>query len=365
MSLARHAPLVIALAGGALLFPLQGVLDRRRTPPPDLLEALPPARILPVLTFGHRQTAADLLEIQATNFLMRWLGQFDRMRHEHLTKLYGAVLELDPEDPGAHLRAATYLFSVADRPDLAREYLDRGIERVPVADPERWRLFLEEASLELLSGVGQPEEERLAHVRAGGAILERAVGLPGAPAELDDFARRLATRGLSRLETLRYEEGRWLERTEHGEPAMRAEARERLVEVRAALVAQALQQVADDVARQRGRPPATIDELRQLARAAADRAAARGGDLPDVLRVFAELGLDDPLGVGFRLEDGRVVAPGVEARRLQRALEERFLRWQQANPGAVPTLADLGLVQVGPDLDVEVSATGVTVRPRP
>ncbi len=366
MSLARHAPLVIVLAGVGLLFPLQDLLDRRRAPAPDILEVLPPARLLPVLAFGHEHAAADLLELQATNFLMRWLGDWSRLRHEHLTRLYDAVLELDPEDPSAYLRVATYLFSVADRADLARAYLERGIARVPVANRQRWRLFLELASLELLSGIGEPEDERLVHVRASGAILARAVGLPGAPPELEAFSDQLSRRGLSRLETLLYEEGRWLERTQSGEPAMRAEAQERLDEVRAALIAEALQQVADDLTRQRGRPPRDIDELRQLARAATRNAAERGGDLPGILRVLAERGLDDPLGVGFRLEGDQVLAPGVEARRLQRGLEERFLRWQQEHPGRVPTVDDLGVADVATGLHVEVSPRGVavTVRPR-
>lgn len=364
MSLARHAPLAVVVGGAALLFPLQALLDRHRAPDPDILEVLPPARILPVLAFGHDQSAADLLEIEATNFLMKWLGDWNELRHEHLTRLYDAVLTLDPQDPGAHLRVATYLFSVANRPDLAREYLDRGIASVPVENRQRWRLFLEKASVELLAGLGKPEEERVLHVRRAGEILAQAADLPGAPPDLGAFARQLATRGLSPLETLRYEEARWLEGAAQGEPAMRAEAEERLVEVRAALIAQALEVVADDVARQLGRAPDDIRTLRRFAEAATARAREHGGEVADPLRVFVEHGFDDPLGVGFELVDGRVRAPGVEARRLERVLQERFLRWQQDHPGAVPTLSDLGVGAVSSELSIEISARGVTVRTR-
>lgn len=367
MGLARRAPVVVALAGAALLFPLQARLDARRTPPPDVLEVLPPRAILPVLTFGHAQTASNLLEIRATNFLMGWLEGMDRLRHEHISRLYDAILTLDPRDAGAYRRASTYFFSVADRSDLAREYLERAVDPargVPADHPERWTLFMELASIELMGGLGAPEAERLERVRRGGELLMRAVGLPGAPPELETFAQRLATRGLSPLEALRYDEQRWLEAAKHGEPAMRAQAERRLVEARAALIAQALQLIADDVARQAGGPPADLDALWRFVDAAMRNQEKNGGPVPAPLAVLREHGVDDPLGVGFRLEEGRVVAPGVDARRLQRLLEERFLRWRQARPGEVPTAEHLGLERAAPHLEVHVDEAGVRVVPR-
>lgn len=364
---ARHAPLLVAVAGGALLFPLQARLDRDKAPPPDILEVLPPAPILPVLSFGHRQTAADLLEVRATTFLMRWLGEMNSLRHEHITRLYDAVLALDPQDPGAHLRAASYYYSVAGRPDLARVYLGRGVARVPRENRHRWRLFLELASIELLTDMDAPADVREQRAQAAGHILTGAVGLPGAPADLKDLAERLTVRGLPRLDALRYEEARWLERSQSGEPEMRAQAQRRLDEARAALVVEALQQVADDVAGRLGEPPRDLATLEGFASAAlrqARRAAKEGAPLPDPVRVFDEHGLADPLGFGFKVERGRVAAPALEARRLERRLEERFLRWQQERPGATPTLADLELAAPPADLEVTVEAAGVSVRPR-
>lgn len=364
--LSAVAPLVVAVAGAALLFPLTGALDRRRPAPPDVLELLPPTPILPVLTFGHRGTAADLLEIKATNFLMQSLEVMDRMRHDHVTRLYDAILAIDPADPGAHWRAAVYYFSVADRPDLAREILRRGIEASSPEHPRRVQLFVELASLEILTGAGKPEEERLAHIRRGGEILLQAVGSPGATPELEVFARRLATRGLSTLESLRFEEQLWFERSRQGEPAMRERAAARLKEVRAAVIAEALQRVADDVTRQAGRPPRNTDDLLHFVAAATSQARRTGGRLPEALEVLSQLGTDDPLGVGFHLEGARVVAPGLEAARLERRLEERFLRWQLEHPGATPTLADLDATweEVPPFLHVQLDASGPRVRVR-
>ena len=62
-------PLWATLLGGALLlFPIQGTLDPLQEEELDLLRTLPPRQVLPLLAFGHPETAADLLEIQATNF---------------------------------------------------------------------------------------------------------------------------------------------------------------------------------------------------------------------------------------------------------------------------------------------------------
>lgn len=358
------APLVVVSVGAALLFPLTGALDRRRPAPPDVLELLPPSPILPVLTFGHRQTAADLLEIEATTFLMQSLQRMDRLRHEHVTRLYDAILTLDPGDPGAHWRAAVFYFAVADRPDLARKILLRGIEASSPEHPLRVQLFVELASLEILTGAGKPEEERLAHVRRAGEVLLGAVGSPGASADLEEFGRRLATRGLSSLEALRFEEQLWADRTQQGEPAMREHAAARLRETRAAVIAESLQLVADDVTRQTGRAPHDLADLLRFVEAATRTAERGGGRLPEMLEALRERGTEDPLGAGFYLEGSRVVAPGLEAVRLERELDERFLRWQPEHPGETPTLEDLGAPTVAPFLAVRLDPSGATVRVR-
>lgn len=358
------APLLVVLAGMALLFPLTAALDSRRPEPPDVLELLPPSPILPVLTFGHRETAADLLELKATNFLMESLERMSRLRHEHITSLYEAILTLDPTDPGAHWRAAVYYFAVADRPDLARDLLLRGIAASSPDHPLRVQLFVELASLEILAGAGKPEEERLLHVRKAGEVLLRAGGSPGASAELESFGRRLATRGLSTLESLRFEEQLWRDRSRQGEPAMREQAAARLKEVETAIIVEALQLVSDDVTKQTGRSPRDLDDLLRFVAAALSTAERSGGTAPESLEALKSHGTADPLGVGFFLEGSRVVAPALEAARLERDLEERFLRWQSEHPGQAPTLEDLGAPTAAPFLDVTLDATGPTVRVR-
>lgn len=362
MSAARHAPLAIALLGTAALFPLTATFDRHRTPPPDVLQDLPPAALLPVLTFGHRQTAADVLEVRATNFLMSYLDRMNNLRHEHVARLYDAVLTLDPLDAGAYLRAATYLYAVAGRPDLARATLERGLLRVPATHPKRWRLYLELASLELLAGIDEPEEQRVARVRRAGKLLHEGEGVPP---QFRHLGRIMATRGLSTLQALRFEEQQlWAPQTRQGEPSMRERALARLLETRAAIVAEALDEAARRFTELQGRAPADLAELQRFVIAGVGQHQGAGLALPEFLAMLSQRGFDDPMGVGFRLEGGRVIAPGVDAARLQRTLEQRLLAWQTTHPGRSPTLADLGDPAVPPHVEVQLDATGVKVLPR-
>jgi hypothetical protein len=359
-----RAPLAVIVLGAALLFPLQARIDAARasTPPPDVLQTLPPKAILPILALGHREAAADLLEVRATNFLMRWLGNMSRMRHEHVTALYDAILTLDPRDPGASWRAAVYLYCVADRSDLAAQVLDRAIAPppvgVPLEHPERWRLHVERASLELLRTRDQPDEQRLQGVRFAAETLLDASRLPAAPQGLREIGEKLLRRGQTRLEALAYAEQLWRGRTLEGEPPMRARARERLAETQAAMILEALRQVAAACAAEQGAPAQSIIDLIAYARGALQR----GGPASDALKVLRERGAEDPLGYGFRvLPDGEVVAPALEARELQRALEKRLLAWKQRT-GRMPAPEDIDApAQPPPYLHVTIGEQGVRV----
>jgi hypothetical protein len=125
--------------------------------------------------------------------------------------------------------------------------------------------------------------------------------------------------------------------------------------------------VSDDVTGQIGRPPRDLDDLLRFAAGALSTAERSGAPLPEPLEALRERGTADPLGVGFFLQGSRVVAPGLEAVRLERELDERFLRWQADRPehaGVTPTLEDLGSPEVPPFLDVKLDPTGATVRVR-
>jgi len=344
----------VLAVGAALLFPLQAAVDVRRGEPPEVIDALPPEAVLPVLAFGHREAAADLLEIQATNFLMQRLERFHRLERDHLELLYGAVRALDPDDVDATFRGATYLSSVANRPYAALAFLDRalglGADRTQPArtwvhpgHPRRWRLFFEKGStyLVLLVPRAADDVERRAAVRQAGAEFLAAAEQPGVPADMADKLRRaghdFSTRPLPRRQALEFELAEWTHKAEAADPVVRAIADRRRREVTAALRALDVQEQVDARARA-GRP---VSDL-------------------------AELDLEPPAAEAGRLllHQGRVVAAAYQAtaceQRLQRALDV----WLAGRPETPPTLGDLG-VEVAPYLQAELAGGEARVRPRP
>lgn len=342
----RAAPPLLLLLLLAGLFPLQAGLDRVRGPKPDVITTLPPDRVLRVLAFGHRGAVADLLEIQATNFLIQRLEATNRMEKDHIARLYSGVLTLAPEDAAAFWRASVFHYSIADRPDAAYATLEEGMRRVPPEHPRKWQLYYEAAVQRLLGATAKPEAERREATRDAARLLREAALLPGAPFELEEFASRLGGRGLSREEALAHEAAEWEERSKKGEPALRARARQRMLEARSAIVRERLQRrVVDPIVELRGRPP---------------------GDLVASARF---LGIDptDPLGVGYGLSGTTVIAPGVDAARFERLLRPRHDKWRAEHPGEAPTLEQLGLLPgtVPAWLEVSPGVDGVTVRPRP
>ncbi len=335
------APQAMAALLALSLFPLQAALDESKPPPPDIIAVLPAPRLLPILAFGHRGAAADLLEIRATNFLMRSLRDRPRAEKQHLETLYDGVVALDPQDAEAYWRAAVYFFSIADQPAAARAIIERGLKDVDPAHPRRYLLAYELAAQTIITALEKPPAEREVAVREAGALLVTTELMPGAPPTLVAIGQNLLRRGLSLTQALEYEAEKWLEQARStSEPQLRARYERRALEARAELARARLQVQVDQWTKDLGAPPAS---LKQLAEAGANIA--------------------DPLGVGFRLEGARVVAPAVDAARLERLLSAQLDAWRRAHGGAVPTAAQLGF-ECPPWLEVHIGDEGVIVRPR-
>ncbi|RMG12542.1 MAG: hypothetical protein D6731_13635 [Planctomycetota bacterium] len=358
-------PALASMATGiGLLFPLASAIDARRPPPLELDETLLPARLLPLLAFGHRETAADLLEIQITNFVIRRIDKIGRPEADRLWTVYEAILSLDPQNADACWRGSVYLSSVANQPEAGILMLRRSLgeedpehpfppglpprEPVHPLHPRRWLLYHELAAIEflMLRNRAKTEEERLHHTRRAGELWMLAGQQKDAPKWLIDAGRKLAQRGWSAREAFAYEVRLWEARTRSGDEAQRKEAQRRLQEARCALVREELQERVR-LLRERGHPLERLGDLPGLETRA-----------PDTL---ADL---DPLGVGYVLVDGRVVAPAFEAARLQRDLEGRFLGWRAQHPDRVPTLEDLGVHKLSKYLEATIDAQGVRVRGR-
>ncbi len=335
------APQALAALLALCLFPLQAALDGSKPPPPDIIAVLPPPRLLPILAFGHRGAAADLLEIRATNFLMRSLRDRPRADKQHLATLYDGVVSLDPQDAEAYWRAAVYFFAIADQPEAARAIIERGLSSVDPAHPRRYMLAYELAAETIIQALDKPAAERDARIREAGALLIATEFMTGAPPTLRAIGQSLLRRGLSLTQALEYETDKWLEQARAtSEPQLRARYERRALEARAELARARLQVQVDQWTKDLGAPPASLELLSQAG--------------ADVL---------DPLGVGFRLEGARVISPGVDALRLERLLSAQFDAWRRAHGGAVPTAAQLGF-EAPPWLEVHFGAEGVTVRPR-
>lgn len=337
--------LLVVVLGAALLFPVQAVIDAAKGAPVDLVRGLPADAVLPVLALGHRETVADLLELEATNYLMRNMHATGTLDPRHLERLYGAVLTLDPDHAGAAVKAALYLSAVAARPRDALEQPEEDPasprrRTIHPRHPQRWRLPFERGSIHLvqLAGAATSEAERVREVSAAGAAWTEAADQPGAPAALTELAERLVGRGLSRLDTLRWEVETWRQQLDEHDPLTREEAARRLCQAQSALRAEELTEV---IAQARGQGRA-VQRLEDLAR----------------------LGLDvtDPAGVGFLLRGEVVIAPAYEAAQLERTLRERAA-WWRARTGAPPTPEQVG-VRVPDYLEAIVSDEDVWVFPR-
>ena len=349
----------VLAAGVSLLFPVQLAIDARRGEPPNIIQTLPPPALLPVLSFGHRETVADLLEIRATTFLMKRMEKFSRMDRDQLWLLYSALATLDPHNPDVYRRGAIYLASVANAPGPASTLLRQGLgepdadgavakEFVPPDHKRRWYLLHELAAIHFMMYANRAEtdEERDAHIRQAGQLWIRVGQSPGGPSALEEFGQRFATRGISRLEALEREVKMWMFQAElqAGNELVRSSTERRLAEAQCALKREHLQGAVDH-------------------HAAAGTPVTRLSDLP--LEPLERIGvdLDDPLGFGFFLVDGLVAAPAYEAVRLERQLQIRYAALLARN-GEVRRIEDIYPSAPPPYLEVELVEGQVRVTPR-
>ncbi|HBP20795.1 MAG TPA: hypothetical protein DEA08_23770, partial [Planctomycetes bacterium] len=253
---------VLAL-GLALLYPVQGALDRAKGPPPNVVRTLPPRSILPILAAGHRETMADLLEIRATNFVLGTKEPgvaFTDEDRDHLWKLYDGILTLDPNDADAGLRGAILMGAFGNRADdcvalakrtLGEPYELHGEPQPPAGPgvwaghPRRWQLYREQAATHLIMHVPQTRDpvERGRYVRRAGELLVEAYEA-GGPADLGALGEEMRSRGLSEKRLLEQRYELWKARVDSPHESIREEARARLVEIQSSFQAVELNALA-------------------------------------------------------------------------------------------------------------------------
>jgi len=338
---------LVPVFGVLLLFPLSVLLDHYTPPPPNVVQTLPPADVLPVLASGHRESMAAMLELRAVSFVLESMepGEaFSDADRDHLFLLYQGILTLDPDNAGAALRGSVLLSAFGWRADasvnilrMARgepytyegeEYQKRGANP---AHPAYWKLWLEEAAiyLSMRANEVQSEEERSAWVRKAGECWIKAEESGASPGfGLRAAGERLTRRGLDRAGLLQREQEIWSQRLQSSPDEIRPQIEAR---VRALISLQMAMALNSD------------PQVRPLA----DELARRGARLDDIRRLnlrFPPEALTPPSGGAFEIIAGQVVCPEAEAFLLEQSLSQSYKRLREIHPERQLTLADIGWI---------------------
>ncbi|MCX7751972.1 MAG: hypothetical protein N2443_03780 [Blastocatellia bacterium] len=209
---------------------------------------LPSAEILKRWSFGFDGLLADLYWLQAVQYYGRRLFH-PGARFEQLAALLDLVTTLDPQFLAAYRFGAIFLAlpppQGAGQPDRALALLDRGI----AANPGEWRLILDKGFV-LLWDVRD-------YARAAEVFLQVSRH-PRAPTWTRDLAAAVYARAGRREIARRI----WRDRFEHGESEqVRENARYQLLCLQAEEELERLQELVRAFRRERGRWPASWQEL--------------------------------------------------------------------------------------------------------
>lgn len=341
--IARFVPIV----GVLLLFPLSVLLDHYTPPPPNVVQTLPPASVLPVLASGHRETFAAFLELKAVGFVLGTMEpgtSFSDENRDHTFLLYQGILTLDPDDVDAAVRGSVLLSAFGWRADSSAQllrmargepYTYKGKRRLQrsanPAHPSYWRLWFEEAGiyLSMRANEVQSPAERDAWIRKAGLAWIEAEERGAPPGfGLRRAGERLTLRGLDRAALLEREQQIWEQRLASSPAEVQPQIAARvkaLVSVRMALA---------------------LDEHPQV-RPMAEHVAKRGGRVSDIRKLplsFPPEALEPPSGGTFEIIGGHVVCPQAEAFLLAQSLTQSLQRLREANPTQFLTLADLNWI---------------------
>lgn len=322
------AATAVVLAG--LLFPVQSWIDAHRPARPSSLLYTPDRRLMKVIACGHGPLLAELVWIHSNNYVIE---QFKRGRThiEYLYNLYDTITELDPNAVDAYVLGAIFLSSVAQEPDESLRLLQKGqgaileVNGKYVEDPSlpgrahpehplRWKLLNECAATHLVcfASAAPTADERQDEIQRSGRIWQfGAERYPRSryatvPDWFEEMGRVLSKRRIDAHERARYREAVSfltdikIAAAGADSPVLPALRRTKL-EVESRFRLETLETAL--WRRQAEQPGFTIKSLDELL-------VARGGSLEQLP--------DDPLGVGYTVRDGKIVAPALDAARVER-----------------------------------------------
>jgi hypothetical protein len=366
----KLAELAGLAAGLALLFPLQAAIDAARPQRPSSFLYTPDRRLMKVISFGHELTLADLVWVQSTDYVITEFTS-GKTHIEHLYNLYDVITDLDPNYIDAYVMGSTFLSSVAEQPERALELLEKGEGKllddgVTVTDDpahpgkvhpdhkDRWKLLNETAGTHLVSlaGFAPTLAERQAEVRLGGRLYLFAAKRypysvwkrdPAFPDWFEDMGTKLTQRQEDlNLRTSWYQavETVWLQRKHfsvQGSPIDQLCDR-RLAEIRSLYWKDVLDRAMAKYAEKEGAAPGSLKDL-----------------VPFLPKPLTELP-KDPVGVGYFLVGRAVVAPALDAARLERELTRRLTELHARNGRWPASIAEL---------EAAFAGTGLALSPIP
>jgi len=334
----RFAKPIAFLLGVVGLFPLQARIDERKPERPSSLLYTPDRRLMKVIACGYGPFLADLVWIQSTGYVIREFRS-GGSHIEHLYALYDVITELDPQYVDAYVMGAVFLSAIGNEPDRAIELLEKGEGRIAEVKgemqevtegrvhpkhKERWKLLNETAAVHLVTYAGYATTlpERYEEIRTGGKLYLYAAKryplteYPDAPPWYQKMGEGLTIRGgpndpyrdMTPSQYYTVVEQVWLARvlvTPASSPLLKLYER-RYAEIEA-------RKVYEDVVAKMGR-------WKQKHGVAPTRFEDFYGKVPE-----------DPLGVGYFLVDGKLVAPALDASVIERQLARDANGYHRAN----------------------------------
>ncbi len=370
----RFVKPIAFLLGVAGLFPLQARIDERKPERPSSLLYTPDRRLMKVIACGYGPFLADLVWLQSTSYVIREFKS-GGAHIEHLYSLYDVITELDPQYVDAYVMGAVFLSAIGNEPERAIELLEKGEGRIAEVKgemqevtegrvhpkhKERWKLLNETAAVHLVTYAGYATTlpERYEEIRTGGKLYLYAAKryplteYPDAPPWYQKMGEGLTIRGsandpykdMTPAEYYNVVEQVWLARvlvTPASSPFRKVYER-RYAEIEARKVYEDLLAKIEQWKRTHGGVPPTRFEKTPA----------------------------DPLGVGFFLVDGKLIAPALDAAMFERqlardanAFHRAHERWPE-NKAALLALAHREIpVWVWVDYDEKTGS--VRVEPRP
>jgi tetratricopeptide (TPR) repeat protein len=251
----------ILVLGLSVLYPMQRWIDRTSPPETAAEERLfLSGATIKKMSFGLEALAADVYWIRTVQYFGRKLIDSDKplssattkdIRMDLLAPLLNIVVTLDPQ----HLPA--YRFGAIFLPERDRQAAIDLVEKGIRENPNEWRLYQDLAYIYWQTGNTSTEKEQAEDYAKAAYWYERGANVPGAPWWMHDLSGLMNIKGKSR-ETARAVYSSYLS---SDDPNIRAQAIDRLKQIRAFEELDAINALLSQYKQQTGECPPDLGVL--------------------------------------------------------------------------------------------------------